>query len=252
MLLEIPSQIGLAGKVQVVRYLLHGHFRGTQQHLCLQYDMPVYNGLRRLARHLPGDSGEITGRDTKLVRIERDLFLVEIMGMDAIDELMEQLLPTVAPILLAARKGVPCLIIHIKEEALQLVFHDHITVHVIPIHVNQPKQPDDHIYGLLLIGGMRIARAILYEAEKGRIQPEYGLVEQDLRKGYILYLEILATRIQRQDRYPVSIRSPCCAGYPIGSNRRIYSPFLYSKIRSCHIRSCKDDPITPSNRNRLL
>ena len=113
MLLEIPSQIGLAGKVQVVRYLLHGHFRGTQQHLCLQYDMPVYNGLRRLARHLPGDSGEITGRDTKLVRIERDLFLVEIMGMDAIDELMEQLLPTVAPILLAARKGVPCLIIHI-------------------------------------------------------------------------------------------------------------------------------------------
>ena len=60
MLLEIPSQIGLAGKVQVVRYLLHGHFRGTQQHLCLQYDMPVYNGLRRLARHLPGDSGEIT------------------------------------------------------------------------------------------------------------------------------------------------------------------------------------------------
>ena len=64
-----------------------------QQHLCLQYDMPVYNGLRRLARHLPGDSGEITGRDTKLVRIERDLFLVEIMGMDAIDELMEQLLP---------------------------------------------------------------------------------------------------------------------------------------------------------------
>ena len=115
MLLEIPSQIGLAGKVQVVRYLLHGHFRGTQQHLCLQYDMPVYNGLRRLARHLPGDSGEITGRDTKLVRIERDLFLVEIMGMDAIDELMEQLLPTVAPILLAARKGVPCLIIHIKE-----------------------------------------------------------------------------------------------------------------------------------------
>ena len=46
MLLEIPSQIGLAGKVQVVRYLLHGHFRGTQQHLCLQYDMPVYNGLR--------------------------------------------------------------------------------------------------------------------------------------------------------------------------------------------------------------
>lgn len=144
--------------------------------------MPVYNGLRRLARHLPGDSGEITGRDTKLVRIERDLFLVEIMGMDAIDELMEQLLPTVAPILLAARKGVPCLIIHIKEEALQLVFHDHITVHVIPIHVNQPKQPDDHIYGLLLIGGMRIARAILYEAEKGRIQPEYGLVEQDLRK----------------------------------------------------------------------
>ena len=54
MLLEIPSQIGLAGKVQVVRYLLHGHFRGTQQHLCLQYDMPVYNGLRRLARHLPG------------------------------------------------------------------------------------------------------------------------------------------------------------------------------------------------------
>ena len=172
MLLEIPSQIGLAGKVQVVRYLLHGHFRGTQQHLCLQYDMPVYNGLRRLARHLPGDSGEITGRDTKLVRIERDLFLVEIMGMDAIDELMEQLLPTVAPILLAARKGVPCLIIHIKEEALQLVFHDHITVHVIPIHVNQPKQPDDHIYGLLLIGGMRIARAILYEAEKGRIQPD--------------------------------------------------------------------------------
>lgn len=167
MLLEIPSQIGLAGKVQVVRYLLHGHFRGTQQHLCLQYDMPVYNGLRRLARHLPGDSGEITGRDTKLVRIERDLFLVEIMGMDAIDELMEQLLPTVAPILLAAREGVPCLIIHIKEEALQLVFHDHITVHVIPIHVNQPKQPDDHIYGLLLIGGMRIARAILYEAEKG-------------------------------------------------------------------------------------
>lgn len=158
MLLEIPSQIGLAGKVQVVRYLLHGHFRGTQQHLCLQYDMPVYNGLRRLARHLPGDSGEITGRDTKLVRIERDLFLVEIMGMDAIDELMEQLLPTVAPILLAAREGVPCLIIHIKEEALQLVFHDHITVHVIPIHVNQPKQPDDHIYGLLLIGGMRIAR----------------------------------------------------------------------------------------------
>ena len=157
MLLEIPSQIGLAGKVQVVRYLLHGHFRGTQQHLCLQYDMPVYNGLRRLARHLPGDSGEITGRDTKLVRIERDLFLVEIMGMDAIDELMEQLLPTVAPILLAARKGVPCLIIHIKEEALQLVFHDHITVHVIPIHVNQPKQPDDHIYGLLLIGGMRIS-----------------------------------------------------------------------------------------------
>ena len=167
MLLEIPSQIGLAGKVQVVRYLLHGHFRGTQQHLCLQYDMPVYNGLRRLARHLPGDSGEITGRDTKLVRIERDLFLVEIMGMDAIDELMEQLLPTVAPILLAAREGVPCLIIHIKEEALQLVFHDHITVHVIPIHVNQPKQPDDHIYGLLLIGGMRIARAILYEAKKG-------------------------------------------------------------------------------------
>ena len=200
MLLEIPSQIGLAGKVQVVRYLLHGHFRGTQQHLCLQYDMPVYNGLRRLARHLPGASGEITGRDTKLVRIERDLFLVEIMGMDAIDELMEQLLPTVAPILLAAREGVPCLIIHIKEEALQLVFHDHITVHVIPIHVNQPKQPDDHIYGLLLIGGMRIARAILYEAEKGRIQPEYGLVEQDLRKGYILYLEILATRVQRQDR----------------------------------------------------
>ena len=172
MLLEIPSQIGLAGKVQVVRYLLHGHFRGTQQHLCLQYDMPVYNGLRRLARHLPGDSGEITGRDTKLVRIERDLFLVEIMGMDAIDELMEQLLPTVAPILLAAREGVPCLIIHIKEEALQLVFHDHITVHVIPIHVNQPKQPDDHIYGLLLIGGMRIARAILYEAEKGRIPPD--------------------------------------------------------------------------------
>ena len=160
MLLEIPSQIGLAGKVQVVRYLLHGHFRGTQQHLCLQYDMPVYNGLRRLARHLPGDSGEITGRDTKLVRIERDLFLVEIMGMDAIDELMEQLLPTVAPILLAAREGVPCLIIHIKEEALQLVFHDHITVHVIPIHVNQPKQPDDHIYGLLLISGMRIARVI--------------------------------------------------------------------------------------------
>lgn len=158
MLLEIPSQIGLAGKVQVVRYLLHGHFRGTQQHLCLQYDMPVYNGLRRLARHLPGDSGEITGRDTKLVRIERDLFLVEIMGMDAIDELMEQLLPTVAPILLAAREGVPCLIIHIKEEALQLVFHDHITVHVIPIHVNQPKQPDDHIYGLLLIGGMRIMK----------------------------------------------------------------------------------------------
>ena len=152
MLLEIPSQIGLAGKVQVIRYLLHGHFRGTQQHLCLQYDMPVYNGLRRLARHLPGDSGEITGRDTKLVRIERDLFLVEIMGMDAIDELMEQLLPTVAPILLAAREGVPCLIIHIKEEALQL------------------------------------------------IQPEYGLVEQDLRKGYILYLEILATRVQRQDR----------------------------------------------------
>ena len=167
MLLEIPSQIGLAGKVQVVRYLLHGHFRGTQQHLCLQYDMPVYNGLRRLARHLPGDSGEITGRDTKLVRIERDLFLVEIMGMDAIDELMEQLLPTVAPILLAARKGVPCLIIHIKEEALQLVFHDHITVHVIPIHVNQPKQPDDHIYGLLLIGGMRIARAILMKRKKG-------------------------------------------------------------------------------------
>ena len=185
MLLEIPSQIGLAGKVQVIRYLLHGHFRGTQQHLCLQYDMPVYNGLRRLARHLPGDSGEITGRDTKLVRIERYLFLVEIMGMDAIDELMEQLLPTVAPILLAAREGVPCLIIHIKEEALQLVFHDHITVHVIPIHVNQPKQPDDHVYGLLLIGG---------------IQPEYGLVEQDLRKGYILYLEILATRVQRQDR----------------------------------------------------
>lgn len=168
MLLEIPSQIGLAGKVQVIRYLLHGHFRGTQQHLCLQYDMPVYNGLRRLARHLPGDSGEITGRDTKLVRIERDLFLVEIMGMDAIDELMEQLLPTVAPILLAAREGVPCLIIHIKEEALQLVFHDHITVHVIPIHVNQPKQPDDHVYGLLLIGGMRIARIIFYEAEKGR------------------------------------------------------------------------------------
>mgnify|MGYP007071185159 FL=1 len=97
MLLEIPSQIGLAGKVQVVRYLLHGHFRGTQQHLCLQYDMPVYN-VSPLARHLPGDSGEITGRDTKLVRIERDLFLVEIMGMDAIDELMEQLLPTVAPI----------------------------------------------------------------------------------------------------------------------------------------------------------
>ena len=29
---------------------------------------------------------------------------------------------------------------------------------------------------------MRIARAILYEAEKGRIQPEYGLVEQDLEK----------------------------------------------------------------------
>ena len=122
------------------------------------------------------------------------------MGMDAIDELMEQLLPTVAPILLATREGVPCLIIHIKEEALQLVFHDHITVHVIPIHVNQPKQPDDHIYGLLLIGGMRIARVILYEAEKGWIQPEYGLVEQDLRKGYILYLEILATRVQRQDR----------------------------------------------------
>ena len=73
MLLEIPSQIGLAGKVQVIRYLLHGHFRGTQQHLCLQYDMPVYNGLRRLARHLPGDSGEITGRDTKLVRIELSL-----------------------------------------------------------------------------------------------------------------------------------------------------------------------------------
>ena len=167
MLLEIPSQIGLAGKVQVIRYLLHGHFRGTQQHLCLQYDMPVYNGLRRLARHLPGDSGEITGRDTKLVRIERDLFLVEIMGMDAIDELMEQLLPTVAPILLAAREGVPCLIIHIKEEALQLVFHDHITVHVIPIHVNQPKQPDDHIYGLLLIGGMRIARIIFMKRKKG-------------------------------------------------------------------------------------
>lgn len=167
MLLEIPSQIGLAGKVQVIRYLLHGHFRGTQQHLCLQYDMPVYNGLRRLARHLPGDSGEITGRDTKLVRIERDLFLVEIMGMDAIDELMEQLLPTVAPILLAAREGVPCLIIHIKEEALQLVFHDHITVHVIPIHVNQPKQPDDHIYGLLLIGGMRIAGLSFMKRKKG-------------------------------------------------------------------------------------
>ena len=82
MLLEIPSQIGLAGKVQVIRYLLHGHFRGTQQHLCLQYDMPVYNGLRRLARHLPGDSGEITGERYKARSHRRDLFLVEIMGMD--------------------------------------------------------------------------------------------------------------------------------------------------------------------------
>ena len=118
MLLEIPSQIGLARKVQVIRYLLYGHFRGTQQYLCLQYDMPVYNGLRRLARHLPGDSGEITGRDTKLVRIERDLFLVEIMGVDTIDKFMKDLLRSIITVSLMAGKRMPSLIVHIKEEAL--------------------------------------------------------------------------------------------------------------------------------------
>lgn len=164
--------------------------------------------------------------------------------MDAIDELMEQLLPTVAPILLAAREGVPCLIIHIKEEALQLVFHDHITVHVIPIHVNQPKQPDDHIYGLLLIGGMRIARIIFYEAEKGGSSRNTASSNKTFEKDIYCTLKSSLPR-STSGSYPVSIRSPCCAGYPIGSNRRIYSPFLYSKIRSCHIRSCKDDPITP-------
>lgn len=113
MLLKIPSQIGLAGKVQVIRYLLYGHFRGTQQYFYLQYDMSVYNGLRRLTCHLPGDSGEITRRDAKLIRIESHIFLIQIMGLDTSYELMEKLLSPVITVTLKAGKQVPVLVVHI-------------------------------------------------------------------------------------------------------------------------------------------
>ena len=98
---------------------------------------------------------------------------------------------------------------------------------------------------------MRIAGLSFMKRKKGGSSRNTASSNKTFEKDIYCTLKSCYSR-STSGSYPVSIRSPCCAGYPIGSNRRIYSPFLYSKIRSCHIRSCKDDPITPSNRNRLL
>ena len=80
--------------------------------------MPVYNRFCRLSCHQPGDTGEITRRDTKLVRIISDLFLLGIMGMDTIDEFIEDLLHPAGAVSLKSGKGMSGLIIYIQEETL--------------------------------------------------------------------------------------------------------------------------------------
>ena len=82
MFLEITPQIRLIREMHFISDLLNGQGSVLKQYFYLHYYDLIDQLLGRLMRRHAHDGGKITGRDTELVRIERNLTLFDTTVMN--------------------------------------------------------------------------------------------------------------------------------------------------------------------------
>ena len=82
MFLEITPQIRLSREMHFISDLLNGQGSVLKQYFYFHYYDLIDQLLGRLMRRPAHDGGKITGRDTELVRIERNLTLFDTTVMN--------------------------------------------------------------------------------------------------------------------------------------------------------------------------
>ena len=82
MFLEITPQIRLIREMHFISDLLNGQGSVLKQYFYFYYYDLIDQLLGRLMRRPAHDGGKITGRDTELVRIERNLTLFDTTVMN--------------------------------------------------------------------------------------------------------------------------------------------------------------------------
>ena len=82
MFLEITPQIRLIREMHFISDLLNGQGSVLKQYFYFHYYDLIDQLLGRLMRRPAHDGGKITGRDTALVRIERNLTLFDTTVMN--------------------------------------------------------------------------------------------------------------------------------------------------------------------------
>ena len=82
MFLEITPQIRLIREMHFISDLLNGLGSVLKQYFYFHYYDLIDQLLGRLMRRPAHDGGKITGRDTELVRIERNLTLFDTTVMN--------------------------------------------------------------------------------------------------------------------------------------------------------------------------
>lgn len=154
--------------------------------------------LGRLMRRPAHDGGKITGRDTELVRIERNLTLFDTIIVYQKNKTMKQLhLPVGSRGTLAADLTLN-LIVKLQHNILQPISHDRLSEHITPIligviHYFEPSgQSGSHPFVYLRNG------IFLQKAEKRGPQPKSGLPEQVGREGAEPHREVVRRIIEHQ------------------------------------------------------
>lgn len=199
MALEIPAQVRLVGKAQPVGYLLYAQFAGLQQYFDFEDGMIVYDLLGRTAAgSVPADPREVFGGDAKAVGIVRDLALDEAVFVNEGNELFEKLVLAVVSLHIFLGEVAVHFIVHIEQEALQMVAGDLIAERVVVVGVDCGGSCQQSVDGGDMIIWQRIARLLFEEVKESGLEAETGFAKQIAVGGKVRYVEVIAPSFEAE------------------------------------------------------
>lgn len=144
------------------------------------------------------DSREVFGGDAEMVGIERNLAMGEAILVNERDELLEELILTVAPFHIAAREVAVHLVIHIEQEALQVVAGYLIAERVFAIGIDGGGSSQQSVNGGGVIIGQRKARFLFDEMKESRLHAQAGFAKHIAVCGKVRDAEVIASSFEAE------------------------------------------------------